>query len=208
MNASEILKKTREENIELWVEQGRLKYLSPKGALHEDLRALISANKQNIIRILEKGVNKKSDIYPLTYNQQSLWFLHKLSSKYPSYNVAASCRIVSEVNIDALLVSFEQIVDHHAVLRTTYHLSDEEREPFQKIHNKINIPFKHIDASGWDRNEVKERVESYYQIPFDLENDLLGLKALFPYDVFILVTHDLNSGKIPNIKDFVEKITK
>ena len=195
MTPSEIIKKAKESNIDLWAEQGRLKFKAPKGALTNDLRELIASNRNDIINLLETGISDGVTAFPLTYNQQSLWFLHRLSPQSPSYNVAASCRVLSEIDTDALLSAFEKIAGRHPVLKTTYHLSEDSQEPFQKIHDKINISFNHIDASGWNEKVLKEKVESYYKIPFDLESGPVFRINLFTFNrtshIFLLTVHHI-----------------
>jgi len=195
MKISEILSKINEKNISLWVENKRLKFRAPKDAFPDELKKLVQDNRDEIIRFLQDQLGTDLNDHPLSYNQQSLWFLHQLTSQLPSYNVASACRIVSEPDIDAILRTLNDLVTRHPVLRTTYYLSEKHNAPLQRIHDEVAISFEHIDASNWPETEIKERVESYYKKPFDLEKGPVFRAQLFSRNkqdhIFLLTIHHI-----------------
>ncbi len=195
MNISDILSKISEQNILLWVQDGRLKFRALKDAFPDELKELIRDNRDEIIRILQERKGQDLVTYPLSFNQQSLWFLHQITEQLPSYNVATACRIISDLDIDAVLYALNNLVKRHEVLRTTYYLSEETHSPMQRVLAHVDIPFEHIDASNWFAAEIKGRVENYYKKPFDLENGPVFRVYIFTRakkdHIFLLTIHHI-----------------
>ena len=69
------------------------------------------------------------------------------------------------------------LCERHSALRTTF--SVEEGKPVQVVHDKQEIDFEQIDASGWDDETLKKRITDAYERPFDLENGPLLRVRLF-----------------------------
>jgi non-ribosomal peptide synthetase component F/acyl carrier protein len=74
---------------------------------------------------------------PLSFAQQRLWFLDRLSPGSQAYNVGAAIRLEGLLDASVLQRSLEEIVRRHEVLRTTFDLI--EGRPVQVIH----------PAGGW-----------------------------------------------------------
>ena len=69
---------------------------------------------------------------PLSYAQQRLWFLEQMEPGNAVYNVPYALRIRGELDREALVQSFRQIVERHEVLRTVF-VSNSEQEPMQRV---------------------------------------------------------------------------
>src|SRR5450432_2407931 len=59
-------------------------------------------------------------VFPVSFAQQRLLFLHQLDPGSTSYNVPWSIRITGPLNVGALELSLSEIVRRHEVLRTTF----------------------------------------------------------------------------------------
>ena len=57
---------------------------------------------------------------PLSFSQQALWFLERLSPGTPVFNVTAAVRITGPLDVLALERSFDTILERHEALRTTF----------------------------------------------------------------------------------------
>ncbi len=53
--------------------------------------------------------------HALSYNQQGLWFLHKLAPESAAYNLSFATRILSELDIPSLQRSFQTLINRHPV---------------------------------------------------------------------------------------------
>ena len=59
-------------------------------------------------------------VFPVSFAQQRLWFLDQLEPGSPFYNLPQVISINGNLNIDALRRTFNEIVNRHEALRTTF----------------------------------------------------------------------------------------
>ena len=63
---------------------------------------LSPAEKRALLaELLRKQARDSKSLYPLSYNQQGIWFLYQLAPDSPVYNVNFAARISSDVNVPA-----------------------------------------------------------------------------------------------------------
>jgi hypothetical protein len=95
---------------------------------------------------------------PLSYGQRGLWFLHQLAPQSAAYHLAGAVRIHGGLDITALHRAFEQLIDRHPALRTTFTAS--QSGPTQEIHEHIAPFFRYEDASAWSAEQVAEHLNA------------------------------------------------
>ncbi|HSK65006.1 MAG TPA: amino acid adenylation domain-containing protein, partial [Pyrinomonadaceae bacterium] len=101
---------------------------------------------------------------PLSFAQQRLWFIDKLSPGNPVYNIQVAVRLIGRLDRLALEQALNEIVRRHEVLRTSFAIRD--GVPVQIIAPEYSIALPVTGISG----ESLERVyaeEGHYS--FDLE---------------------------------------
>ncbi|MCU0490007.1 MAG: amino acid adenylation domain-containing protein [Chloroflexaceae bacterium] len=114
---------------------------------------------------------------PLTPGQRAIWFLHQLAPESAAYTIASAVRIAGPLDVPALQRSFEQLLDRHPALRSTFHLM--AGEPVQQVQAEAELAFTVQDASNWSEGEVQAALQQAAQQPFDLEHGpLLRLHLL------------------------------
>jgi len=124
--------------------------------------------------VVSQSVSHES---PLSYGQQALWFLHQLLPEEISFNVAGAIRILGNLDVPALERAFDQLVERHESLRSTFHVLN--GEPVQRINESTNGLFHIEDASHWHEGDLKERLVTEAHRPFDLENGSVMRAILF-----------------------------
>jgi amino acid adenylation domain-containing protein len=113
---------------------------------------------------------------PLSFGQQSLWFLHQIARESAAYNISFPVLIKTAVDLSALQRAFQSLVDRHASLRTTFRVA--QGEPFQRIHKHVEVSFEVEDASLWSEELLNEHLMGEAYRPFDLESGpLFRVKA-------------------------------
>lgn len=117
----------------------------------------------------------------LSFAQQRLWFLDQLEPGKSVYNLADAIRLTGLVDVEALTQSFNEIVQRHEALRTTFR--EIEGEPFQIIAPSLVIPVQVEDLSGLTKedreSEVARLAAEEAQVPFDLiRGPLLRIRLL------------------------------
>lgn len=126
----------------------------------DEKRALLNA-------LLARKAATNRDEFPLSHGQRSLWFLYRLAPESSAYNVAFAWRSRSELDLAALRVAFQALIDRHAILRTTYSVSG--AEPTQRVNPKQDVSFVETDARDDTDDELHDRVMRTVSEPFDLE---------------------------------------
>ena len=127
--------------------------------------------------LLRKKLSGPESFYPLSYNQQGIWFLSQLAPESMVYNVSFAARITSKLDVPALRRSFQALVDRHPCLRTTF--SVRSGKPEQRIHRDSKVHFEERDASVWSRDEIEIRLTDEAHRPFDLEQGPLLRVSVF-----------------------------
>ena len=135
----------------------------------------------------------RTNSYPLSYAQQRLWFLDQWESGSTAYLLPYAWRLKGNLNIHALKVSFEQLMERHEILRTRFSLKDDE--PIQVISESASINIPIIDLSNQAEPQQTAAYQDYMQKeaaqPFDLQTSSqlrLRLLRLGPKDHVLLVT--------------------
>ncbi|MEA5516582.1 non-ribosomal peptide synthetase [Nodularia sp. UHCC 0506] len=196
MNLVEFLTQLSQQNIELWMEDTKLRYRGRKEVLTSTVLNQIKQHKTEIIDLLRQGFHS-SKSYPLTHGQQGLWFLYKLAPTSAAYNVAFTARIRSYLNISALQQAFQKLINRHPTLRTTF--AQKDGEPVQQVHEYQKVDFENIDASAKNEDELISQVIAAYQRPFDLEKGNLLRVNLFTcsednYVILLTIHHIVIDG--------------
>jgi amino acid adenylation domain-containing protein len=146
------------QGVELWFEGDRLRFRAPKGALGPEERAELAARRAEILAQLRAEAAATERTYPLSFSQQSLWFLHQQVPDSTAYHVALSARVLSPVDEGALRHALQALSDRHAILRTTYAYRDDA--PCQRVAGAV---------PGLPEPALRAAVEADLRRPFDLE---------------------------------------
>ncbi len=112
---------------------------------------------------------------PLSFSQQSLWFLARLRPGDASYNVAAAVEMRGAVQVAALESAFRQVVARHEALRTTFAAGDVPRQGAHPAGESL-VPMPVVDLSGLPETpdatgagSERSRLERFEAaLPFDL----------------------------------------
>ncbi|MGI9474539.1 MAG: amino acid adenylation domain-containing protein [Rubripirellula sp.] len=120
------------------------------------------------------------DRFPLSFGQQSLWFLHRLAPESAAYHICDAVRVQGPLSMEVLQKTTQSIVDRHAAFRTTFH--DDQGRPFQKVHDSWPVAIDTIDAGEWSQSQIDAAVTDHLSQPFDLESGPLLRVTVFAID--------------------------
>ena len=141
-------------------------------------------------------------LFPTSFGQRRLWFLHQLNPDDAHYNSCVARRLFGKLNQDALAQSFRGLIHRHEILRTTFLQIDEE--PMQVVtptdvlgSSDTHWQFHDLRNASKDEQEqiIRERIKTEQQQPFDLaigpliRCHLLQLEA--DEHVFIIARHHI-----------------
>ncbi|MFI1016455.1 amino acid adenylation domain-containing protein [Streptomyces sp. NPDC020965] len=111
---------------------------------------------------------------PLSFGQQRLWFLDRLTPGSPEYLVPWAVRLRGGLRVDALRAAWLDIVGAHEILRTRYALAG--TAPAQLIGGESEIDFAVADLADRPAGEREKLALAYAddqaRAPFRLDTDL------------------------------------
>ncbi|HLJ32959.1 MAG TPA: amino acid adenylation domain-containing protein [Ktedonobacteraceae bacterium] len=115
---------------------------------------------------------ERTDMLPLSYAQQRLWFLDQLQPGSPFYTMSNAFIISGPLHVAALEQSLNDLVKRHGILRTTFPVVDEQ--PVQRIAPTLSLPLLVVDLSELGRGtaqeiEVQRIAREVTRFPFDLQ---------------------------------------
>ncbi len=158
--------------------------LKHRVALSPEQRALLE------LRLKEKRGNsvnrqritpgERTGVYPLSFEQERLWFLHLLEPNSLMHNLNRTGMFEGPLDVKALQRGFDEVVRRHEILRTTLTLADGRPVQIVEPAREGMLPF--IDLSGLP---VEEREARYDELaaeqartPFDMAKGPLMRAAL------------------------------
>lgn len=136
---------------------------------------------------------------PLSFAQQRLWFIDQLTPNTAAYNVPHVLRIKGHLDSDAVAWIFNQIVQRHETLRTTFVAV--EGTPYQKVAPELNLPLPVIDLQTFPAEareaEAWRLAHREARRPFDLAQGPLIRTTLLQLDeadyMLLLTMHHIIS---------------
>jgi amino acid adenylation domain-containing protein len=132
-------------------------------------------------------------LFPASFAQQRLWFLHKLLPENPAYNIALARQINGKLNLSAVQAAIDQLVARHETLRTRFMLDD--GEPMQRVlpADTIRIASDKLDDAQED--SLRTVINELAAQPFDLEHAPLlrvhVLSASESQHLLVIVIHHI-----------------
>ncbi|MBL4658821.1 MAG: AMP-binding protein, partial [Alcanivoracaceae bacterium] len=166
-------------------------------SLKEFFRATQISKLSELIRIkqIEQKVScpivpvDRSEIIPLSLQQNRLWVLNELKFNKNLYNISGAYRLHGDLNSKALETAFKQLLERHEVLRTSFRTQNRQSQngqlqngqfqngqPFQYIENDVSFSITEQSVSNQD---ISTLVKQEAQNEFDIKKaPLLRVKLL------------------------------
>ncbi|WP_280721380.1 non-ribosomal peptide synthetase [Kitasatospora sp. MAA4] len=132
----------------------------------------------------------RPELLPLSFAQQSMWFLNQLDTSAATYNIPLVVRLEHEVDHDALRAALADVTDRHESLRTL--LPQAGGSPRQEVRapGTVRPVLRVVDCP---QQEVQAHVADALRHPFDLTQDpplWAGLYGTGPAErVLVIVVH-------------------
>ena len=171
--------------------------VATNGSRSQALRSLadlsLTEKRGLLARLLQEKTRQSTAVFPLSYGQRGMWFLHQMDPRSSAYNVCYPSRFRSPLNLAAFRRAAQKLIDRHPSLRTTF----EERDGVlrQRVHEAQTLPLEVVDAASWSEETLRQRLGEEAHRPFDLERGPLVRMHLFrraPDDhIFLLGVHHI-----------------
>ena len=168
MSVGALMTELADRGVELWVEGVRLRFRAPRGALLPEHRDAIAAQRDMIMRHLRAGAEARVEHTPTSHNQRALWLIHQEAPQSAAYHVGFGARFSSSLDANVLQLALQALTDRHAMLRSTYLLSD-DGQLLMETRGAIPVSVHRHDASTLSEIQLRAAVDAAYDRPFDLE---------------------------------------
>lgn len=136
---------------------------------NEEIAALVG-KREALAHLLQAKISGQK-MFPLSFAQRRLWFLHQLQNGSPVYHVVVAYRIQGKLELAALQRSLDEIVRRHETLRTTFPAID--GQPMQIIVPGATVDLAQEDLEMFPAEqraaETLRRATEELKKPFDLE---------------------------------------
>ena len=150
---------------------------------------------------ISNTVSEDVFVFPLSFAQQRLWFVHQMDPASSAYNMPMAFRLSGRLDVEALEWALNEILRRHEILRTTFDVLDQQ--PVQLVApsrtlklsvtnlGSLPAPLREVEAERF-ANEESQR-------PFDLACGPLiraTLLQLWPNEHVLLLTihHIVSDG--------------
>ena len=121
--------------------------IQPKG-----LESLTPEQQRQMLQQLLRQRAIVNSRFPMSVQQQQLWYDYRRDPSVTAYNVFLPARIRSEIDVEAFHRTINQLVDRHACLRTTF--SDDDADLIQTVHDRLRPEFRVIESVRHDSFRV------------------------------------------------------
>src|SRR5882762_249481 len=106
--------------------------------------------------VIRKRPNQ--DSAPLSFAQRQMWIIDQMTPGNPAYNVPYGYRLRGSLDLPALEDSFNEVIERHEPLRTTFAVKD--GEPLQLIHPELKITIKVTALDHLTGEECENRLQA------------------------------------------------
>ncbi len=157
--------------------EDKLKHLSP------EKRALLLKKLQERQKRASKDspypLRPDPNEYPLSPEQERLWFLQQLEPESAFYNVPAVLKITGPLQAAALAWAIEQVVQRHQILRAYFVQQDNQVEQRLAPQSAVQLDVEEVPPEEVTEEALNERIAALIHQPFDLSAPPLFRVRLF-----------------------------
>ncbi|MBP0624105.1 condensation domain-containing protein [Cupriavidus consociatus] len=175
MSSIDYINRLAARGIQLWAEDGKLRYKAPAEAMTPEVLTELKDGKTVLVALLEQFAGTAGS-YPLSYSQKSLWSLHQLNPDSTAYNVTYATRLADSVDLPVLARCVDYLIARHPILRTTYGVVD--GEPRQRVSIEASARLVVDTVTDADAAAIDRWIDDVANRPFDLEQSPIRLRLL------------------------------
>ena len=187
MDMAQLVESFTAREILITQNDGELKIQAPKGAVKAEDIALIREHKARLlawlmdndgdttttVTIPRRGADDTA--IPLSYSQQTLWFLDQLNGQSQQFNMAVALQVDGTFDLAAANRAFAEVVQRHEVLRTVY--EQVQGQACQRVLDDVEFAIEFVDLSelpeAQKAQQTAQHISRHRDYGFNLSEDLM-----------------------------------
>lgn len=144
-------------------------------------------------------VRRNQNRAPLTFAQESLWFLQQLDPESDAYNSTHLLRFTGGIDHECMERAINALIHRHEILRTTYPNLGGKPVQVAQSYTHFSLPYIQLSGSNaTDRHNAAFRYSAEQgSLPFDLQRGPVFRAALLKLsnieDIFFFCSHHIGS---------------
>ncbi|WP_298734484.1 amino acid adenylation domain-containing protein [uncultured Chitinophaga sp.] len=183
-NIVKLILELADQQINIFLEDGKLKIDAPNGIALDAVISRIKAHKDEIIEylsgnraVVEIAPAPVSEAYVLSSSQRRLWVLSQFENGSLAYNIPAVFEFDGMLDMGALSAAFDALIERHESLRTVFRTSaDGAVRQYILPAAALGFRIGYHDFTTKDQDRLREVIQSNLSQSFDLATGPL-LKA-------------------------------
>src|SRR6478752_10864784 len=129
--------------------------------------------KPSKVRVVDSA---KTDLHPVSYAQEALFYAHKHSPASKVRNSRVICEVSGHVDESMMFAALGQILGCHPILQTAFLGSEDEVSQYVTA---SPTDFASVDARLWSGLDVEAQIKLDSAMPFNLENGQVFRSRLY-----------------------------
>ncbi len=162
--------------IRLYLEDGRLCYEGPKGAMDAELRERVGRLKPRLIDLLRRAAEASAPItrsdaqaWPLSEQQERIWLASRIQEG-AALHLGAAIELPAHVVLERLDAALCETVARHDCLRTRFVDTDAGWRQILSDTDPFRLERVQVPETRW-ADQVPALVHEAYRAPFDLARE-------------------------------------
>ncbi|WP_046004123.1 non-ribosomal peptide synthetase [Pseudoalteromonas rubra] len=195
MSISHLVKDAYEQGVLLFCSDGKLGFKLKNDNFPDALKEKIVSHKEELIAFLSEhnttsqagvsdaiaAIARDQDKYPLSYSQQRMWFMDRLSDENQAYHIFSAFEVEGEFDIRAAELAVTEIIKRHEILRSVY--CEDDSGSWQSVLSDFEFKIAQFDLSAAPQDQTKSCIEARLgdeiSRPFDLKSELMLRTSYF-----------------------------
>jgi hypothetical protein len=113
---------------------------------------------------MEPGDTSDAVVYPTSHAQQRLWLAEQIHGNSAAYMLIDAFVLRGPLDLAALAVSIEMLVERHETLRTTFHLLGSHLVQVVHPPPRVDLPLESGDSPGALEDAVRDEVSRAFDL--------------------------------------------
>ncbi|NRB37618.1 MAG: amino acid adenylation domain-containing protein [Pseudomonadales bacterium] len=158
------------QGVELWLENGQLRFRGSKSVMDSATLATLKQHKQATIALLEAAPKAYSG-FALSHGQQAIHLMQHMAPDSHAYNQVCFVKLQTNLKPKTLKNAVADLIDHQPSLQTGLSRDDGQVKQLAKF--SVNDIFNCEEQTLSTEDEIQQWLDNKANTPFMLEQDAL-----------------------------------